>query len=220
MTIFNKIFFYFRRGRTLTTTEEASQVSLQTSTSQSTASQSAASHTSAESSADLVESHNKESSKKKSKVEPEVERLARIKSKIISDVNEINSKALVDCPIRITADHVKLSLTDDGVLVASVQCLLCSMGLTKEVKLHASKYSVDANNYKTHVSRVHVEKADKVQFLEKGAKMKKANTSVSVFFKPAATKNSSDPGTSEVDLTASSQDELTESTVADDKSKQ
>lgn len=152
--------------------------------------------------------HHNEPQEKKAKLADDVKRLAEIKRKIVSDVNEIHN--LSECKIRINDDHVKLSATVGEKLSASVQCLLCNTSAgVKEIKLSSTIYSVDALNYKKHHKRMHTVKESTLEAGATVGKVKKANPSVIQHFKPQPKS-----GTSQVDLAEVLSDE-NESTEID-----
>lgn len=79
--------------------------------------------------------------------------------KVVADVNSI--LGMTEFPGRVDSSNVQVSVKDSGILEVKVECILCNK--KSYFVLAATKYSVEVNNWKRHLSQQHLVKGSALQ---------------------------------------------------------
>lgn len=121
---------------------------------------------------------------KRLKIGSEEEQLARVRKIIIAETNKC--LAWTDRDVSVDEKDVVVYVDLKGILQASVVCLFCEPN--KPVKLSTTKMTVQVDNFKRHLSLVHVTNKE----LKPGCIIKKSNQPplpFKVIEKPASSVN-------------------------------
>lgn len=115
----------------------------------------------------------------------ETARPDRIHKTLLSNANQVMN--MTSFEERFVASDIVVSESESGVFSATINCLLCDP--KKLYALSGTKYTVEINNWKRHVTLKHIQKGAE---LKKGTKteiLKNDNPRISSFFskKPKVT---------------------------------